>query len=58
MRGKRVIELKDGSGKREVQREQQEGRVRLPVTRKGDEGNAESGMSLGSHPHPPAPVGG
>lgn len=27
MRGKRVIELKDRSGKREVQREQQGGRV-------------------------------
>lgn len=33
MRGKRVIELKDGSGKREVQREQQGGRVHLPITR-------------------------
>lgn len=35
MRGKRVIELKDGSGKREVQREQQGGRVHWPITRGG-----------------------
>lgn len=35
MSGKRVIELKDGSGKREVQKEQQGGRVHSPLTTGG-----------------------
>lgn len=38
MKGKRVIELKDGSGKREVQREQQGDRVHTPITMGGVKG--------------------